>query len=271
MLAAQIERPLAMSSAAGNCVIYEQPLSERIRSFLRLEYLFQRARHELHGVETWSSRTTLETLMDIMALMGRSDVRKEIIKELERHQATLTALARNPRVDKTRLEEILNEIKGFLEILKVRESAPGAELRHHEFLSSVRQRSSIPAGTCEFDLPNLHFWLQHPLGKRTDELRQWLSSFDVIRDSISLCMQLVRESSPTTRESAEVGFYQRSLDTANPCQLIRIALEPDNPVFPEISAGRHRFTVRFMNLDRTEERPVQTDQDVEFFLMCCVI
>ena len=37
-----------------------------------------------------ATRTTMEVLIDIMALMGRSDVKKEIIKELERHSVTLS-------------------------------------------------------------------------------------------------------------------------------------------------------------------------------------
>lgn len=269
--AAQIQRSLKMSQAANSWVVYEQPLSERIRAFLRLEYLFQRANHELSGDDLWSSRTTLEALMDVMALMGRSDVKKEIIKELERYATTFGALSRNPNVDKESLEEVLSQVQHFLGGLKVRESAPGHELKHHEFLSSVRQRSSIPAGTCDFNLPNLHFWLRHPLELRRRDLKRWLATYDVVRDGIALCLQLVRESHPGSGEVAEGGFYQQSLDAASPCQMIRVALEPNMPAFPEISAGRHRFTVRFMRLDNTDERPVQTEKDIEFRLSCCVL
>ena len=74
-----------------------------------------------------------------------------------------------------------------------------------------------------------------------------------------------------SEELAEGGFYQRSLDAGSPCQLIRVAIQPDAGYYPEISAGRHRFTVRFMRLDSPEERPVQTDQDIRFRLSCCVI
>ena len=195
-----------MTDTAGGPIIYEQPLSERIRSFLRLEYLFQRADHQLTGSDTWSSRATLDTLMDIMALMGRSDVKKEIIKELERHANTLEALSPNPNVDRQRLEEILGKIRHFLSALKFRENPPGYELRFHDFLSSVRQRSSIPAGTCDFDLPNLHFWLQNSLEARASDLRRWLSAFEMIREAIILCLKLVRESSPTSEEFADGGF-----------------------------------------------------------------
>ncbi len=270
-VAALPERSIRMPDDAGSTVVYEQPLSERIRSFLRLEHLFDRANHELGGQDTWSSRGTLDSLIDIMSLMGRSDVKKEVIKELERNAGTLQALATNPKVDNERLQSILLQIKEFLDVLKIRDNPPGYELRYHDFLSSVRQRSSIPAGTCDFDLPNLHCWLQSPRGLRDRDLERWLSAFDVIRDAILLCLALVRESAPATREVAHHGFYQRTLDTANPCHMIRVSLRGELRVFPEISAGRHRFTVRFMQLTNANERPIQTDQDIDFNLNCCMI
>ena len=260
-----------LNEASSQPVIYEQPLSERIRSFLRLEYLFQRTGYELQRNDPWASRSTLEALIDVMSLMGRSDVKKEIIKELERHSTTMESLARNPKVDKQTLDDIVAQIQHFLGILKFRDNPPGYELKYHEFLSSVRQRSAIPAGTCDFDLPNLHFWLQTPAENRNRDLTHWLSAFDMVRDAVALCLRLVRESSTVSEEVAEGGFYQRSLDAGSPCQLIRVAVEADVGCYPEISAGRHRFTVRFMRLDAPEERPVQTDQDVSFRLSCCVI
>ena len=258
-------------STASAVVAYEQPLGERIRSFLRLEYLFRRARHEIAKSDKWSHRTALESLFDLMSLMGRSDVKKEIIKELERHATTLEALAKHPGVDRVRLEEILHQIKHFLGAMNVRDSAPGYELKFHEFLSTVRQRASLPAGTCDFDVPNLHFWLQNPPEQRAEDLARWLASFDIVSDSISLCLTLVRESVQHSDQLAEGGFYQYSLNPGSPCQLIQVVVDRDARVYPEISAGKHRFTIRFMGIPNTAERPIQTDQNVAFQLGVCVI
>ena len=123
--------------------IYEQPLSERIRTFLRLEHLFAKAEHALSGGDPWSSRATLEAIIDIMEVLSRADLKKEIIKELERHATTLQGLARNPNVDPARLEEVLNTVKGQLTSLRGDENSWGQELRDDELLSTVRQRSTI--------------------------------------------------------------------------------------------------------------------------------
>lgn len=254
-----------------NRSIYEQPLSERIRTFLRLEHLFAKAEHALASIDPWSSRATLEAIIDIMAVVGRADLKKEIIKELERHAATLQGLARNPNVDPARLQEVLDLVKGQLASLRADENSWGQELRDDELLSTVRQRSTITAGTCNFDLPALHYWLQGSADQRVNDLQHWLGSFDLLKSSVALCLKLVRESAIATQEVAQSGFFQRTLETSTPCQMIRVCVTDDERCFPEISAGKHRFTIRFMHPTATRERPSQTDADVKFDLHCCVI
>lgn len=251
--------------------IYEQPLSERIRTFLRLEHLFAKADHALASLDPWSSRATLEAVIDIMAVVSRADLKKEVIKELERHAATLQGLARNPNVDPERLRDVLDVVKNQLGKLRANENSWGQELRDDEFLSAVRQRSTITAGTCNFDLPVLHYWLQASADQRVNDLQGWLRSFEQLDSSVALCLKLVRESAIATQEVASSGFFQKTLETSTPCQMIRVCVGDDERCFPEISAGKHRFTVRFMHPARTNERPTQTDTDISFDLHCCVI
>jgi len=251
--------------------IYEQPLSERIRTFLRLEHLFAKAEHALRSIDPWSSRATLEAVIDIMAVLSRADLKKEIIKELERHAATLQGLSRNPNVDPGRLQDVLDSVKAQLGSLRTDGNSWGQELRDDELLSTVRQRSTITAGTCNFDLPALHYWLQASADQRVNDLQHWLRSYDLLNSSVSLCLKLVRESSIATQEVAQSGFFQRTLETSTPCQMIRVCLMDDARCFPEISAGKHRFTVRFMRPMATSDRPAQTNTDVEFDLHCCII
>ena len=260
-----------MQSAEHDQIIYEQPLSERIRAFLRLEFLFHRARHLLEHESSWASRLTFEVIIDVMVVLSRADLKKEIIKELDRNLGTLDALSRNPNVDQARLQEAQAEVRSVLQALHERTTAPGHELRYNELLNAVRQRSSIPAGACDFDLPAFHYWLERPGSQRLHDLREWMATFDAFEASIELCLQLVRESATATREVAESGFFQRKLGSWMPCQMIRVALPRDLALYPEISAGKQRFTVRFLRPGDASSRPSQTDEDVDFDLLCCVI
>ncbi len=260
-----------MQDPSHAAIVYEQPLSERVRTFLRLEFLFRRGRYLLQQESPWASRLTFEVIIDVMGVLGRADFKKEIIKELERHSATLYALSRNPKVAQERLQEVREEVHSMLQVLHELDTPPGNELRRNELLSAVRQRSSIPAGTCDFDLPAFHFWLEQPGSQRLRDLNDWFSAFGSFESSVGLCLRIVRESAAATREVAGGGFFQRNLGSSTPCQMIRVALSREVPLYPEISAGKQRFAIRFLHPGDATSRPSQTGEDVEFDLLCCII
>jgi cell division protein ZapD len=253
-----------------NIITYEQPLNERIRTFLRLEFLFQQASHGLQHQSPWDTRASVTNLIEILNVFGRTDLKTEVIKELERLTAILTRLETNPDVDSSKLNSIMDKIDLLVDRLHTFQGQVGQELKDSEFLTAIKQRSSIPGGTCDFDLPVYHFWLKHSAEERGAQMRHWLSAFDTFRAAIDLVLRLVRESSSTTQEIASTGFYQQSLDTATPYQLIRVSVPVDIPCFAEISGGKHRFTVRFMEM-KDFDRPFQTTRDVAFLLNCCAI
>jgi cell division protein ZapD len=50
---------------------------------------------------------------------------------------------------------------------------------------------------------------------------------------------------------------------------VRVLVPVGGGLFPEISAGQHRFTVRFVRWRGVDARPVQVNQDVRFELAIC--
>jgi cell division protein ZapD len=121
------------------------------------------------------------------------------------------------------------------------------------------------------DLPGYHFWLQKSSDERIAILTKWISGFDTMHKAIELILQLIRDSAVPRWELAENGFFQRNLDPANPCQILRISLPAEQDCYPEISGGKHRFTVRFLRQESDESRPKQINQDIEFEMSCCMI
>ena len=252
-------------------ILYEQPLNERVRTFLRLEYLFKQAAHHVKRSTEWDSRATLNCILEILSIFGNTNLKSEVLKELERHAGNLKRLEENPGIDYQQLAELLDSISDRVEGLHQINGQIASELKSSEFLTSIRQRSAIPGGTCDFDLPAFHYWLQQPAKKRTDDLYRWLGNFDAIGQAIQMIIRLIRESSNLKPAIAERGIYQETLDPNLPFQLVRIALPASAPYFAELSGGRHRFTVRFLDFSTIEDRAMQTSQDVEFELACCAI
>ena len=74
-------------------VAYEQPLNERMRNFLRLDFLYQQAVHHHTRPDPWSTRAAVSALLEILAITQRGDIRSEVLKELERQTNQLAAFA----------------------------------------------------------------------------------------------------------------------------------------------------------------------------------
>lgn len=262
---------LTLDADTMKSLAFEQPLNERIRTLMRLELLFEQIAFGMEGDSEWHTRTTVQTLLDILALLGRGDLRTELIKELERVHATLERWRERPEVDGDRLGDYLRESQALLEELRSSGFNPVTELKSNEFLNTILQRSGIVGGTCGFDLPGYHHWLHRPPEERRAQLNSWLERLDVLRRSTEMVLSLLRSSAVPREHRADGGAYQRTLDRNTPFQLIRVEPIDDDAVFAEISANRHFCTIRFMEQGVGEERPQQTDRDVAFRLACCVL
>jgi len=248
---------------------FEHPLNERYRTFLRLEHLFKKVRHFLTQADPWAVRVAIEALLDIISITARADVKNELLKELDRNISTLARLARQPGVDPRALERVTLELERAQAGLQRITGQIGQTAREDDFLKSIAQRTSIPGGTCSFDLPSFHFWLTQPAEYREQRLAVWMEDIAPVEMAIDLILALARESARPRRLVAEGGFFQEALNVQAPAQMVRVTLNDGQPVFPEISGHKSRFSIRFMSAD-ANGRPAQSRADVDFSLTCCV-
>ena len=91
-----------------------------------------------------------------------------------------------------------------------------------------------------------------------------------VRDALTLLLSLTRSSSRPLQETATQGFFQQTLDAQRPTQLIRVGIADTLHMFAEISGGKHRFSIRFMDC-ADWQHPTQVDRDVPFSLSTCLI
>jgi cell division protein ZapD len=254
---------------AAEMVTYEQPLSERMRTFLRLEFLAQQTNFHSLQTSVWSSRAAVAGLLEILTILGRGDIRSEVMKELERQATLLEPYCNRPDVDTARLESLLERVGRLRSQLTEVGAHYAQPLRESEFLSAIKHRSAIPGGTCEFDLPDFKHWLNLPYDDRVNDFQAWFSSIKPLCDSISQLLWLTREGSPGLAQVAVHGMFQHSLERGSPCQLLRVSLPAPAPIYPEISGSQHRFTVRFYSWSGIDGRPAQVTDNVDFLLACC--
>lgn len=259
----------AVADPGQQAAHYEQPLAERMRTFLRLEFLYQQMLFNLEGDASWATRTTISTLLEIMAILSRGDVRSEVHKELDHQIGLLERFQSQPGVDTGRLDTVIRNLADNR--ADINEAGTGflQPLKDSEFLNAIKHRSAIPGGTCEFDLPEYSHWLRQPYERRQQDLERWTQAIRPLCDAVSEVMWLVRESAEPVEKLAINGMYQHSMQKDASTRLLRVSLAGDSPLFPEISGSQHRFTVRFLEWSTIDSRAVQTGHDVPFLLSIC--
>ena len=144
----------------------------------------------------------------------------------------------------------------------------GQYLRENDWLMSIKQRTGIPGGACEFDLPSYHYWLHRPSEERTGQLAAWTSPLYALRDGSAIILRILRESGKPQALSAPQGMYQQMLG-GKTAQMLRLRLDDNAPCVPEISANKYVLNIRFLAQNGEDPRSRTADWDVGFELTFC--
>ncbi|NWG30881.1 MAG: cell division protein ZapD [Rhodocyclaceae bacterium] len=248
-------------------ITYDYPLNERIRTLLRLEDLFDRATHFVRSDDPESHHVALVTLFDIFEVVSRADLKIDLVQELERQRQTLLTFRNNPDISEEALNGALYEIEQASAALLAMQGKTGQHLRENEWLMSIKNRTGIPGGVCEFDLPAYHYWLNRDPGQRRGDLEGWIGPLLPIREGLGIVLRLLRASGHPEQQCAAHGVFQLML-SGRTAQLIRLRVPRSQAAVPEISANKYALNIRFTVPD-TEMRPRQTETDIHFELTFC--
>lgn len=257
------------STAPGAQITFEQPLNERMRTFLRLDFLYNQALFHNQSPSHWGSRAAVGSLLDILAITTRVDTRADVLKELERHINLLNEFQSRPGVDAGKLRAVVSNLMRLRADLLGSGAAYLQPLKDSEFLSAIKHRSAIPGGTCDFDLPDFYYWLNQPSTDRGETFSRWLGLLRPLCDAIAELLWLTRQNGRPRREVAPGGVYHITFDRDAPVQLLRIGLPGEQGIYPEISGSHYRSSVRFVSWQGAGLRPRQAEGDVVFEITCC--
>ena len=252
-------------------IVYEYPLSERIRTFLRLEDLFDKARHFVASQHSLDHHAALVSMFDILDVAGRADLKSDLLQELERQRQILNSFRGSADVAQDMLLTILNDIDTTHAALAANTVKTGQHLRENEWLMSIKNRTALPGGACQFDLPSYHYWLHRPPQARQDDFNAWLAPMLPLHAGLGIILKLLRDSGKPAAYTAMQGQFQQML-AGRTAQLVRIRLDGGIAVTPEISANKYALMVRFTapGSDWTSQtRARQADTNVPFELTFC--
>ncbi|MEW9900322.1 cell division protein ZapD [Chitinivorax sp. PXF-14] len=249
-------------------ISYEFPLNERIRTMLRLEDLFARFSHFSDKAEAHDHHAALMVLFEIMEVASRADLKSDLIQELERQKHSLEALRNNPQIAEDALDAVLGEIEDVSAKLLEMVGRIGQHLRENDWLMSIKQRTSIPGGACEFDLPSYFYWQRQPVQTRHQALLGWMAPMLPLKDGFDIVLRLLRDSGKTMNYTARQGMFQQ-MSGGKVVQLIKVSLDEQYACVPELSANKYAINIRFIHPVLTLDKPRQFDGDVNFQLTYC--
>lgn len=250
-------------------ICYEHPLNERVRILLRLEDLFDKIAFFSAKDSAIEHHAALLALFEVLDITNRAEIKSDLLQELERQKQALEIFRNNPNISESILDQVLQDIQTtFRNMLNI-PGKVGEHLRENEWLMSIKQRTSIPGGASEFDLPSYHYWLNLDPELRRKDFDDWLTPFLPIRDSFSILLHLLRNNGKAISYVAEQGIFQQSV-AGQSVHLLRLKLDETLPCVPEISANKSAIIIRFFPAEPRQKSKV-VENDVAFELTLCYL
>lgn len=249
-------------------ISFEFPTNERTRCLLRLEQLYQRLAFFLRGEHPFEHHSAILVLFELMEAAGRSDLKTDLLQELERQKQLLEPLRDNPAIAQDALDALLDEIEQTTASLLELTSKFGQHLRENEWLMAIKQRAVIPGGVSQFDLPSYYLWQLKPAEARREDLQRWAAPLMPTSRATDILLKLLRDSGKTYHYVAHRGAFQQ-MSGGKIIQLARVSFEESLGVLPELSANKYALNIRFISAVTGEVRARQSEDDIEFDLTFC--
>lgn len=249
-------------------ILYEYPFNERIRTYLRLEQLFQRLGELIQRDPPIDHHHALATLFEIMDVAARADLKSDVLKDLEKQKQALNSYRGNPAISEATLDAVIQQLDSCYAALHSQPGKAGQSLTENDWLMSIRSRVSIPGGTCAFDLPAYFAWQHLNAEQRRADLNRWSTTLVPLAESLRMLLKLLRDSGTSQKVMATAGQYQQNLPQGRTFQLLRLRLDVSQNLVPEISGNRLMVSVRLMR-QSADDRLQPYTQDAGFELALC--
>jgi cell division protein ZapD len=252
----------------NSVILYEYPFNERIRTYLRLEHLFLTLSSLMVRTDPMDHHFALTTIFEVMDVGARADLKSDVLKDLDKQKQILNGYRGNPAIAEAMLDQVIGQLERCYSTLSSLPGKAGQSLTENDWLMSIRSRIGIPGGTCEFDLPAYFAWQHRSAEFRQADLQRWASTLAPLTESIHLLLKLLRDSGAPQKVIATGGQFQQNLPQGRTFQLLRMALDPDLHLIPEISGNRLMVSIRLMRHE-DDDRLHASNEDGAFELALC--
>ena len=253
-----------MNSLSDNQVsLYEEPVQEKIRKFIKIEFLLNKIYYFKSKDNKSENYVALLALCELYEILSRSDIKSELIREIETQNSYFETIKEIPQADSSKLNSVLEKQNLLLKSIYNIESNYLDYLEHDILFKTILKNCFTQLQPASID-----FWLSRDILIRETQIDLWLEPLIFIKRSIDFILEVVRKAGRFEDRMAEKGFFIEKLDPKKNILLIRVTLTSDLYYYPQISVGKQRLTIMFMTKD-DKNNLVPYQEDLNFILTTC--
>ena len=151
----------------SHAAIYEEPVDERIRKFLKLENFFLKLEHHKELDTPYDTYVSLYNLIAIYNTLSRVEVKSDLIREIDFHKQRYMEYIKIDSSDKIKLNSIMEKQNVILNDLYNLKSNYLNDLNSDEFFQfCVKHYNSLNS--------EIDFWLTRDHAIRLNQINLWL-------------------------------------------------------------------------------------------------
>jgi len=221
---------------------YEFPLNERTRRFMRLEEIFLRSESQLSSKRKYKENDLFDTLFKLMGTATRSDLKVELIQEVDRQRNKFKLLKKT--IKNLKILKKLSSLKSQLEKSSIK---PGYYFGEDKFLQEIKARRDSPFGIVWTDFPEMHCWLQSETPQsRKKYFIDKFSPFAPIKNAIFFLNNILRSNAINEELIIDDFKYHVKLDSTVKNDLVIIQIHDSPIVFPNLSSNKYAIIINFI-------------------------
>ena len=128
----------------------------------------------------------------------------------------------------------------------------------------VKSKLHIPAGDNFFDMPSYLNFLTSNKNLITTTIQDWFEPFNPIYKASTLILEIKRTSVKFKEVNNKTSYYEKKLDNKTKIDLVRIKLEKDINVYPDISVNRQNININFKQSYSNNRLSKAIDNGIKF-------
>lgn len=214
---------------------------------LRLERLFLAVEQSCLETHPIIHHYALKNIIEIIKLIEKPELKSRFVKELIRVEHAL------PKAQVKISDQHYAKLYVQIQLLNHIAGRFGDEIHSNSFLQSIRIAQASHTNDCESHAPQLLLWLENDANLRKQDLSSWLKDLQLLFDTVSIYLALIRDTANYEQIELIHGFYQCSLPTKSPCHVILLKMNKDAELFPKMQIGHHGLTLRLCNAQTLQE------------------